>query len=59
MSMESKPLALGTKVPNHGKIDMVGITGGERYYWLSKKGVVSMLPASVIEPMISTAEGGE
>lgn len=43
------PLPLGTKT-QWGKIEMVGITGGERYYWmLDKHGGVSMIPASIVE----------
>ena len=48
--METKPLNLGTKT-KWGKITAVGITGGERYYWMvDKHGCVAMMPASVVEP---------
>jgi len=43
------PLALGTQT-KWGKIEMVGITGGERYYWmLDKYKCVSMIPAFMVE----------
>lgn len=46
-----QPLALGTRT-QWGKIAAVGITGGERYYWMTKAGVVSMMPADVVEPAV-------
>ena len=43
------PLPLGTETP-FGKVQAVGITGGERYYWLiAQDGSVSMMPAFIIE----------
>jgi len=43
------PLPLGTQT-QWGKIEMVGITGGERYYWmLDKHKCVSMIPAFMVE----------
>ena len=46
-------LVPGTYVQYGGErhaVEAVGITGGERYYWLiSEHGVVSMLPACVVE----------
>lgn len=33
----------------YGRVGAVGIISGERYYWLVKRGVVSMMPAAVIE----------
>lgn len=43
------PLPLGTKTV-WGKISMIGITGGERYYWMvDKDRTVSMMPASIVE----------
>lgn len=33
----------------YGRVAAVGILSGERYYWLVKRGVVSMMPADVIE----------
>ena len=43
------PLPLGTET-KYGRIEMIGTTGGERYYWMiDKKGTVSMIPASVVE----------
>ena len=53
------PLRLGT-VTEWGKIDMVGVTGGERYYWMTdKRGVVSMLPADVVEPSVRKSANGK
>ena len=44
-----KPLRLGKKTP-WGRISAVGLTGGERYYWMiARNGVVSMMPADVVE----------
>lgn len=41
---------LGTIIEPWGKVAAVGITGGERYYWLiNKHGTVSMIPATDIE----------
>jgi hypothetical protein len=46
---EKKILPLGTET-KWGKIEMVGITGGERYYWMiDKHKVVSMIPALIVE----------
>lgn len=43
------PLPLGTKT-EWGIIESVGITGGERYYWMvDKYKVVSMIPAFIVE----------
>ena len=43
------PLTLGTKT-QWGEIGAVGLTGGERYYWMTDKhGCVSMMPATVVE----------
>ncbi len=43
------PLPLGTDT-EWGKIQAVGLTGGERYYWIvDKDGDVSMLPFFVVE----------
>ena len=42
-------LPLGTKT-EWGKIEMVGITGGERYYWMiDKYKCISMIPAFIVE----------
>ena len=30
------------------RVGAVGITGGERYYWLHLKGVVMMAPATMV-----------
>ncbi len=50
MKEEQKPpLPLGTKT-EWGTIEAVGITGGERYYWMvDKLKVVSMMPAFMVE----------
>jgi len=29
-------------------VGAVGITGGERYYWLRLKGIVAMVPATMV-----------
>lgn len=46
------PIMPGTEI-RYGeqwwKVDMVGITGGERYYWLSRDNGVLMVPAFMIE----------
>ena len=43
-------LTLGTVIEPWGKLVAVGFVG-ERYYWfISKYGVITMLPASVVEP---------
>jgi hypothetical protein len=45
-----KPLPLGTTVPLWGEVAAVLLTGGERYYHMvGKGGVVSMMPATIIE----------
>jgi hypothetical protein len=47
---KTKPLPLGAVIKPYGKIAAVGLTGGERYYWLiGKHGDVVMMPADVIE----------
>lgn len=47
---KGRPLMLGTNVNPWGKIGMVGVTGGERYYWLTDdRGMVSMIPADMVE----------
>jgi len=49
-------IPLGT-VTSWGKVDMVGITGGERYYWMTdRRGVVSMMPADVVEKDVKARE---
>ena len=51
----AEPLKLGTKVKGYGEVIAVGWFG-ERYYWLSnRRGDVSMMPATLIEPL---ANGG-
>jgi hypothetical protein len=36
----------------YGKVGMIGSLSGERYYWFTQKDKsVSMMPASVVEPM--------
>lgn len=45
-----EPLMLGTVVKPWGKIGAVLLTDGERYYHLiDKHGMVSMMPADVVE----------
>ena len=48
-----KPLKVGTLIEYHGRpwrIGMVGLTGGERYYWLVRTlGEVAMVPAFMLE----------
>lgn len=47
---QNVPVPLGTYRKHYGKISAVGITGGERYYWLiDEDGTVSMMPWFVIE----------
>lgn len=47
------PLRLGTET-QWGAIGAVGLTGGERYYWMvDKHGSVAMMPACVVEPTIA------
>ncbi len=48
------PIPLGTKVPPFGEVSAVGWLG-ERCYWLTKKGQVSMLPASMLEPHVEAS----
>jgi len=51
-TLDSRHLSLGTKIANMGKIGAVGIIEGERYYWLvGLGGVVSMMPACVVEAL--------
>lgn len=58
--MNSPPLPLGTVIPTLGRIEMIGLTGGERYYWLiDKRKVVSMMPWSVVEPLARGDSAGE
>ena len=53
------PLALGTKT-EWGTIDMIGTTGGERYYWMTDKhGCVSMIPAFIVERHNAALTGAE
>jgi len=52
MALLNHPLQLGTLIKPYGKIAAVGMLKGERYYWLCDTwGVVSMMPASLIEKM--------
>lgn len=52
------PLPLGTMVPDYGRIDVVGWTGGERYYWLTGPNGVAMVPAFIIEPLVRSSKTG-
>lgn len=46
-------IPLGTQIPPYGKVVAVGWVG-ERYYWMvDNKGVISMMPASMIEATLS------
>lgn len=48
-STRRRHLPIDTKTP-WGPIGAVGVVGGERYYWMiDKHGVVSMMPACVVE----------
>ncbi len=49
MLEEIKPLPIGKVINPFGKIVMIGHVG-ERYYWFKNKcGVISMLPAKLVE----------
>ena len=51
------PLPLGSET-EWGKIEMIGITGGERYYWMCDvSGVVSMIPAFMVEQSNAALSG--
>ena len=43
-------IPLGEWVEGYGEVEMVGFTGGERYYWLNNQGVITMIPAFMVEP---------
>jgi hypothetical protein len=46
------PIPLGTFIMPLGKVGAVGMTNGERYYWMvGHDGAVTMTPAMVVEPM--------
>lgn len=52
------PLPLGAKT-QWGTVEMVGFTGGERYYWMvnrvgSKSAGVAMIPALMVEAAHNT-----
>lgn len=51
----SEPLAIGTVTP-WGSIQAVGMTLGERYYWMVKGKDVAMIPASTVEQMYDAAQ---
>ena len=46
-----------TRIPGYGRIAAVGITGGERYYWLVKANGfdVAVMPWSVVEPLADSS----
>lgn len=49
MFPDTPPLMPGTDTPD-GRIEAVGVTGGERYYWLlDRDGAVKMLPWFMVE----------
>lgn len=55
MASNRRVLLPGKTVQPWGKIGAVMLTGGERYYMLiDRHGVVSLMPADVVEP---AAEG--
>jgi hypothetical protein len=49
-------IKIGTVIKDFGKVVAVGWIG-ERYYWLIKNGVVSMIPASTLEAAVSYIGG--
>lgn len=51
MKTENKPpLPLGTEINPHGKISGIHSRGGERsYFFVNKKGAVSLIPAELVE----------
>ena len=54
--MTDAMLRLGT-VTEWGRIDMIGSLEGERYYWMTdSRGVVSMMPADVVEPSVTAQQ---
>ena len=53
------PLALGTQT-QWGKVEAIGILCGERYYWMiDKHKCVSMIPASMVDGVITSIERKE
>lgn len=46
-------IGLGTKT-RWGPVSAVGMIEGERYYWMIKAGVVSMMPAPTVEESLSS-----
>lgn len=53
-------LELGERVEPYGTVEAIGLLSGERYYWLiDKHGVVSMMPADVVEPRAPAQEEGK
>lgn len=46
--VRGKMIRIGTVIKGHGKVVAIGWVG-ERYYWLINNGVVSMIPAVVLE----------
>jgi hypothetical protein len=56
---DNPPLPLGTKI-GKWKIAAVGVTGGERYYWLTKgKNEVAMWPHFMVEPQAQPVGGAK
>ena len=48
---QAQLLNIGDNVAHYGKVAAILWIGGERYYMLtSRKGVVSLMPASAVEP---------
>jgi hypothetical protein len=49
------PIKLGSTVKPYGTVVGVGMISGERYYWFTDhRGVVSMMPAIVVETIPAT-----
>jgi hypothetical protein len=45
----SEIIPIGTRIDPWGEIVAIGLTGGERYYWLDDGDSVAMIPAAIIE----------
>jgi hypothetical protein len=48
-TMETKIIPIGEYVDGYGEVEMIGLTGGERYYWFRLNGTISMMPASLVD----------
>lgn len=47
---DQRIVQIGEWIDGYGEVEAVGFVDGERYYWLNNNGVISMQPATVIEP---------